>query len=217
MINIRGIQLPPGSIVTLLPTRQLKEPPFPLIVCINEEPTPFCEGVFFSGCFCFISIGENDIISVHGRKDFGVRTAGREEEKKGWTVATSEVGMCCRARRGPRKGGVASSLDYSGQGHMWVWAAHGITGIFSLVGEAGAESPPRSFFSVSSSFKTWEFRPHMRRRLSPKEATDTTIFRMQITVNRMQNARNKFIIMLRFSLHLSVFQSELSVNRTGLK
>lgn len=46
---------------------------------------------------------------------------------------------------------MAFSLDYSGQGHMWVWAAHGVTGIFSLVGEAGAESPPRSFFSVSSS------------------------------------------------------------------
>lgn len=112
-------------------------------------------------------------------------------------------------------GKVASSLDYSGQGHVWVWAAHGITGIFSLVGEAGAESPPRSFLSVSSSFKTWEFRPHIRQRLSPKEATDTTIFRMQITVNRMQNARNKFIIMLRYSLHLSVFQPELSVNRTN--
>lgn len=78
-----------------------------------------------------------------------MRTAGREEEKKGWTVATSEVSMCCGAKEA--LGSVAFSLDYSGQGHMWVWAAHGVTGIFSLVGEAGAESPPRSFFSVSSS------------------------------------------------------------------
>lgn len=54
-----------------------------LIVCINEEPTPFCERVFFvSGCFCFISIGENDIISVHGRKDIVVRTVEKEEEKE---------------------------------------------------------------------------------------------------------------------------------------
>lgn len=142
-----------------------------------------------------------------------MRTAGREEEKKGWTVATSEVSMCCGAKEA--LGSVAFSLDYSGQGHMWVWAAHGVTGIFSLVGEAGAESPPRSFFSVSSSLKTWEFRPHILRRLSPREATDKTIFRIQITVNRMQNARNKFIIILRYSLHLSVLQPESSVYRTG--
>lgn len=103
-----------SSIATLLPSRQLKEPPLLLIVCINEEPTPFCEGVFFSGCFCFVSIGESDIISVHGRKDIGVRTAGREEEEKGWTVVTSEVGVCCRARRGPRKGGVLPGLLWTG-------------------------------------------------------------------------------------------------------
>lgn len=105
MIDIRGIQLPPGSITTQ---------PSPLIVCINEEPTPFCERVFFSGCFCFISIGENDIISVHGRKDIGVRTAGREEEKKGWTVATSEVSMCCGARRGLRISGILPGLLWTG-------------------------------------------------------------------------------------------------------
>lgn len=78
-----------------------------------------------------------------------MRTVGRGEEKEGWIVATSEVGVCCRAEA---LGTVVSSLDYSGQGHMRVWTAHRITGIFSLVGEAGAESPPRSFFSVSSSF-----------------------------------------------------------------
>lgn len=92
--DIRGIQLPPGSTATLLPTGQLKEQPSKLIVCINEEPTPFCERVFFvSGCFCLISIGENDIISVHGRKDIVVRTVEKEEEKESWIVATSKVGM----------------------------------------------------------------------------------------------------------------------------
>lgn len=59
-------------------------------------------------------MGENDIISVHGRKDIGVRTAGREEEKKGWTVATSEVGVCCGARRGLRNSGVLPGLLWTG-------------------------------------------------------------------------------------------------------
>lgn len=84
-----------------------------LIVCINEEPTPFCERVLFSDCVCFISTGENDKVSVHGRKHI-VRTVGREEEKEGWRVATSEVGVCCKPEGA--LGTVVSSLDYSGQG-----------------------------------------------------------------------------------------------------
>lgn len=79
-----------------------------------KNPHLSVRGYFFSGCFCFISIGENDIISVHGRKDIGVRTAGREEEKKGWTVATSEVSMCCGARRGLRISGVLPGLLWTG-------------------------------------------------------------------------------------------------------
>ena len=96
----------------------------------------------------------------------------------------------------------------------WVWADHRIAGIFSLAGDAGAGCPSRSFLSDSSSFRAWELRPYILRRLSPREATDTTISRIQTTVSMMQNARNKFIIMFRYSLHLSVFQSESSLYRT---
>lgn len=110
-------------------------------VCINEEPTPFCEGVFFSGCFCFISIGESDIISVHGRKDFDVRTAGREEEKKGWTVATSEVGVCCGVRRGPRKGGVLPGLLWTGT-HMGLGSSWDNRDLLSGRG-GGCRIPPK--------------------------------------------------------------------------
>jgi hypothetical protein len=40
--------------------------------------------------------------------------------------------------------------------------------------------------------RAWELRPYILRRLSPREATDTTISRIQTTVSMMQNARNKF-------------------------
>lgn len=43
-----------------------------------------------------------------------MRTAGRQEEKKGWTVATSEVSMCCGARRGLRISAVLPGLLWTG-------------------------------------------------------------------------------------------------------
>lgn len=82
VINIRGIQLPPAPLPLFCPhgnsSNRLSRSPSVSM----KSPHLSVRGYFFSGCFCFISIGENDIISVHGRKDISVRTAGREEEKK---------------------------------------------------------------------------------------------------------------------------------------
>lgn len=66
-----------------------------------QSPHLSARSYFFSGCFCLISIGKNDRISVQGTKDIGTRTVGREGEEEGWTVATPEVGVCCGASRGP--------------------------------------------------------------------------------------------------------------------